>query len=213
MSIASLTTKQLCQSFVAHKSSKCKLKTFSLNHNKVSECVCSGIDVELRWPNQSTFQTPTVRFEIFFQNKKPLILDERLQIFNQAYFNIKMNLNGFIFQKLKGFDVNSFHKFSNMKLSLTSATIYDSTLAFFSNGRLLKLCQDFPLQTGSFLQAFHFYFVYFDNTDYKPMCPLGFANTKMNYFYLLKLTNTFYKKNIPEFIDLPNETKNIEASS
>lgn len=45
-----------------------------------------------------------------------------------------------------------------------------------------------------------------------PVCPLAFANLKIGQLHLEQLADTFYKKNVLVFTDLPEGVKSINAS-
>lgn len=82
-------------------------------------------------------------FEVYFRNQKPFILDKKLSIFNQAFVNLSITNILLRFRYVKGFDVNSFNN-SLAFFDSVNIRFYESSLAFYSNGRLLKTCQDFP---------------------------------------------------------------------
>ena len=163
-------------------------------------------------------------FNIYFKNKKPIILDKKLDIFDQKFFNISIYLRNFYFSNLKGFEVNSQYNESIILFpesnSHFSFYFYDSSLAFYSNGRRLKTCLDFPSnQPRSLFQMFKSsrlsasYDVYFNDRKYRPICPLAFSNTQiLGLFSFKMLSNTFYKTNIPTFLELSENITQINST-
>lgn len=59
----------------------------------------------------SDLEKSQLRFEIYFKNKKPIILNEQLYIFKQIFTNISIKDKYLNFQNVKGFDVNSLDQY------------------------------------------------------------------------------------------------------
>lgn len=214
---------QVCQHFVVNKYNKCKLKSHNQNYFIKEMCVCKG-NINLIWSN-STLQTLSklktspysyFYFKIYFKNKKPFIIDKNFKFYNQKFFNISI-FGKYIsyevnFQNVKGFDVNLFNENFNQNFAAITFYFYDLSFAFFSNGRILKTCKNFPLQTKSFFQVFKGSNIYQSHVKFKPVCPLAFVNINIQSLRLSYLINTFYKTNIPIFLDLPKEINEINSN-
>lgn len=78
-----LAQTQICQHLVINKTNKCKQKFYPENRKKLSICMCRDMNVKILF---STLQTLVnlkdlqLSFDIFFKNKKPVILGENLNI-------------------------------------------------------------------------------------------------------------------------------------
>ena len=208
------TSLNFCQLIKTSKNKKCKLISYEVYHFKMGCCFCPNVEVELKWTNL-TFQTLkefSQSFEgakIIFENKKPVILDSKQQIFDQSFFNLSFFVRDYEFHNVKGFDVNSF----NNSITLDSSTGFSfsdsSSLAFYSNGRRLKTCQDFPSQIKSIFQIFDVSYSFSDK-KYQPVCPLAFSNSNfIRWLTFSGLVNTFLKTNIVKFLDLPKNMSNV----
>lgn len=221
------TTIDICQHFIINKTNnKCKLKSFTLRHFKTSTCICSDlINTRISFTNStlknlSNLKDRNWQFTIYYRIKKRIILDKKqLENFNQDFINIPKIPKKFLFRYIKGFDVNSSF---NTPISLNSDSyfyFYESSLVFYSNGRPLKTCQDFRQQPKSIFQMLitnnpsSDYVIQFQGIKYQPVCPLAFSNTLFSgNLNLFSLCNTFYKTNIPTFLDLPNNITQINSS-
>lgn len=208
---------QICQHFVINKINKCKLKTWkeaSLNEQR-QVCVCKDMNVKLNFTN-STLTTISkidgyTKFEIYLQNQKPVIFDNKFKIFDPEFFKIPITGILFLFIYLKGFDVNFFENKSKRINYAPNIYIYDSYLAFYSNERHLKTCIGFPLKPRTLFQVFKSSTIKFYSNKFKPICPLAFANSRIYVFLFLRLVNTFYKTSIPTFLDLPENITQIST--
>lgn len=204
---------ETCQFLIKNDYKKCKIRSHS--------CVCSATKVEPVLTNSSlqilknlsNNKNNLLLFNIYFKNRKPIIIDKKLPIFDQAFFNIPFTLRSFTFRFVKGFDVNFFDKPFIINSSLP-LNFYDSSLSFFSNGRQLRTCLDFPTQPRSIFQMFKGFYLTtrFYHNKYKPLCPLAFANTQARIsFEFFQLTSTFYRKNIPTFLDYSKNITNLNS--
>lgn len=201
ISCVNSTQRQICQHFTMTKSNKCKLETYFEKASKLQKCICRGINVKLTWTNSTlqllenmTRSNDYSTFALQFKNKNPIIIDNKLPIFNQDFFNIFINAKGFIFENVKGFEVNSFTKLLtfNYKTGFNLFVFYDSNFLFFSNGQLINSCKEFPVQTRSFFQNFKSNLrVAFYNNNYKPVCSLAFSNTDIQILIFGRLSKSF----------------------
>ena len=227
------TYPQICHYFAINKNNKCKQKFYSVNREEFSICVCDDMNLKFTWSNTTlqTLKNATQKdvifgFDFFFKNKQSIILGEQLSVLHKILKKISIEkvfkkyslvFNRIILQKVKGFDVNSFYQNYNLTSRDYSSVrfyFYQFSLAFFSNGKSLRTCQEFPLQPRTIFQAFDNSWIFFANNrkKYKPVCPLGFANTKIFTLWLTQVSNTFYKTNIPTFQDLPPGIDNINST-
>lgn len=215
---------EVCQHFLINKNNKCKKKSFIYLHSdssyKVSSCVCRDMNVTPTWTNSTVHTLANLNndylpFYVYFKITKKIILEKKLPIFNQEFLNIDIISPFFIFRYIKGFDINSYNKSFTLK-TVTRVFFYDSILAFYSNGRQLKSCDDFPSQPRSFLNMFNvassatLAFIFY-NVKYQSICPLAFANNEIEVLTMDHLCETFYRKNLPYFTHLPKNITNIDS--
>ena len=185
------------------------------------------MNVKPIWTN-STYETVNkidsdsyhLPFYVYFKIKKQIILDKKPPIFDQELLNIGNIMFFFSFRYIKGFDVDSYNDETISLDSFLDLNFYDSSLAFYLNGRRLKSCLDFPSKPKSILQMIKIDFVYrygqslnyyFINVKYEPLCPLAFANSQIDRINFGQLSNTFFKTNIPTFTDLPPNVTHINS--
>lgn len=211
---------QICKQILINPNNKvnCKEVFYSLNHTKLPSCVCRDMNLTLNLTHSNFEELINIkdkdkRFYVYFKNAKPRILDKSFNLLNKAYQFISVALRrAYSFTNMKGFDVD----FSNISFKFfhgsQSFTFYDTSLAFYSNGRLLKTCNGFPKHPRSLFQVFkpfnrsmiskflHDITIY--DKKYQPICPLAFSNSIIDGLTLKLLTNTFYKTNLPIFLDV-----------
>lgn len=205
------------------KSLKAEILLSNGTNFKLSTCICRDMYVRPTWTDAAlqtyaNFYSNLIPFDIYFKNRKPVIMNKKLPIFDQSYFSIFRAFTTYTFRNVKGFDVNSFDE-PIIIYSLLEFSFYDSSLAFFSNGRRLKTCLDFPTQTRSLFQMFksnrprNTMDIQFSAKKFQPVCPLAFANaSNIDILAFNQLINTFYKTSIPTFLVLPQHITQINAN-
>ena len=144
------------------------------------------------------------------------VLNKRFNFANVArYFAYFLYINT-NFWNLKGIDVDIFDNNllsdnSNFR-SFYSIELTNSRLDFYHNKRKLNSCRDFidsnltQIRSIFQIQNINSHMKYFTLRNLKnnrPICPLVFANTKLEYLQLIDIVDTFYKTNILQFT---NET-------
>lgn len=204
---------QLCSYFLK---SKCKFGSFFLLD--YSECKCKDLKINLTITN-STLNNIKINKEaayslnIYFKLKnKHTIIDNEFILLNFETTTITLDPSShYIFKHVSGFDVNAFH---NTYSSYSGATFifFDSYLAFYSNGRPLKTCHNFPEKPRSLFQAFHQgeeVNYYFNNRKYKPICPLAFSNVDIDVMSFFLFSSTYFGENYLTFLDLEPSQQQI----
>lgn len=206
---------------------KCKFKQYTerfVSLAKNAKCVCKNV---VSIPNSISddlmklVKENNIRFNIYFKLRKRMIMDRKFQMFNIDPFYLANSQARYEFRYIKGFDVDSFIS-KNISVLTIIVKFFESSLNFYLNGRILKTCDDFSsfIKPNSLFQLFKtndlfenpigFYFI---NTKFKSsICPMAFRNAQISVLTLEPLIDTFYKKNIPSFYDLPNVTEDINAN-
>ena len=136
------------------------------------------------------------------------IFDNRLNFSNvmryYSYFN-NIRLLKIEFWDVKGFDVNIF-KDENLivaKPPIGIISLSKCRLDFYYNKKKISFCQeiiDFNMtQFNSIFQSPSSQIVLRNMENNENICPLVFLNSKIDYFFLMKMSDTFYKRNILSF--------------
>ena len=223
--LLAIKTNNICRFMLENKKTenKCKLKSYNFYRQKRLQCVFSDMNVEMKLTNSSLQKILSENrnemvFDVYFKNKRPLILDKQLQIFDQNLFNLRIR-SDIRFRFLKGFDVDSFNFTLTNNEAFSGDGFYwfhyiDSSIAFYKNGKLLKSCAEFSSQPRSIFQVFHHenLNILILNSNFKIMCPLAFSNSYIYRLFLFHLIDSFYKTNILKFFDLPKNISHINAT-
>ena len=168
---------------------------------------------------------------IEFRFHNNFVLNKHFNITNLfsylSYFRYQTNA---IFTNLNGFEIYILND-SNQHLpkeNVQYVICIKCKIDFYSNGRLLKTCQDiidsnsnnnssliwslFQIQRNILVGL---NMLFFDSQFKTILCPLVFKNSNLSHFILSGLSDTFYKKNILKienrtFIDLNSTIQHIE---
>ena len=168
--------------------------------------------------------------KVYFRLSKSSILDGSFDLFNNNIFLTSVlikfeiqldnqfyeedsSLNTVTFRYIKGFDVGKF----NQRQTPIQMEFYYSNFDFYINGSLIQSCKDiekldkFPQYIFDALWISYndddnsINDVRFYNSEYKtPICPLAIIKFKISILRLNGIQNTFYKRNYPRFLPIPN---------
>ena len=178
--------------------------------------ICSNLNLKSTVIKNNTVRNCSLKLydfsvKIHFNLNKPVILDTSFNI-GQIEEIIQHTTYRFIdrlytLRNIKGFDTNY-----NTKVFIGSYAqihFFDSRFEFYSNGKLIRLCEDLKTDVYPFFRN-----IWSNNTllNFKTIrfttrtCPLIFKSSlipQINFNYLM---DTFYKRNMLEFHDLHNAT-------
>lgn len=200
---------------------KCKEKSIKLLTEKITTYFCRDLEVNLTFsPLNLDSDINSWYLYIYFKLRKPSILDYKFQVRNFYQLNSRINLY-FNFRHVIGYDIQSF---SNQSIDLPSHnqktfSFYESTLAFYSKGKLIKTCHNFTSSPKSLFQTFSdssglsFTNVLFYRVKFKPICPLAFSASQIFKLSFSQLIDTFYKTNLPRFNRLLPEQDELSDMS
>ena len=155
---------------------------------------------------------------IEFRFHSNFILSKKFNITNifsySSYFKYYfianfVNLNGFELDMMNDLDK---HKVFIAQSDFDAFYCVKCKMEFYSNGRLVKTCQDIIDSNNGFVRSFfqiqrhnlkglEQYLILFDPQFKTTLCPLVFMYSNMPYVYLTGLADTFYKRNILTFED------------
>ena len=191
-----------------------------LGNEKLSTII-SGILCDVRdekfqftFPNSSLLKPKScVINDLFndvieFRFHSNFILSEHLNFTNilrySLYLNKQLTVN---IIKLKGFELDTkYHLVQGVRISsIVSFNFIKCNMEFYSNGRLVKTCQeiiDSYQNIDSIWSVFQFKFLtgsLIDPLFRTPLCPLLFKNLKAQQLAITGLSYTFYKRNILTF--------------
>ena len=156
--------------------------------------------------NQSQFEM--IIFE-WPKNGEEIILDKSFDVTNMIKYLTKYFYWFFdiYFVKLRGFEIS----LSNITIKTTGIKYlicYGCRMNFYSNGKLIKSCEDILESNSTVMSIFqmklyHFknlWYLELDNNEFPTdICPLVFKNSKIDYLVLTGLVDSFYKENILRF--------------
>ena len=146
--------------------------------------------------------------QLTFSKSRNLILGNWFQFGNLLKFVVCFQESWWIkFWNLRGFDLNLFEKSSEFisipsnYVDYLSIELMNFEFSFYSNGKLIKSCDDTLRQNLTFQM-----FLYFDRIEMynvreskQRICPL-FLQNNATLVKIYNLANTFYKRNVPKFI-------------
>ena len=177
--------------------------------------ICPKLDLKPKLEYKDTYKNCTMfSFEIYFNLNKASIIDTtfRLDLIEEIshYLKHRLSSHSYYMRNIKGFDINY-----NISISSTISYVviyfYDSTFEFYSNGTLIRSCDD--LKPGIDPRPFFRNIVSFGTTlNLKTVkfttriCPLVFHSMSNGQIKIDCLIDTFYKRNLLEFHHLDNVT-------
>ena len=145
-----------------------------------------------------------IKFVWSKKNDELIILDKSFNVSNimpyTSYFKSKTALQ---FVNLRGFDINLSYSIIKNNKNLKTLLCIACTMNFYTNGKLIKSCQDilesnstvmsfFQLNASSGIATY--------NSEYPTnVCPLAFKNANIPQLFLMGIVDSFYKKNILKF--------------
>ena len=196
---------------------------FDVNISTSMAAQCSNLlfsqtngSIEIRWSKNNN--------EILDRN---INIKSLFSIFEKWYHTYSINFVNIKKFDLDLFDINNF--FNLIIPSIHSVVCLSCRFDFYFNKTKLSSCQDivpFIMSWTPFMSIFQifkptpgnlygFYPIFIDLNDYtdialvnsdfnSSLCPLVFANSFIDYFHLIGMMDTFYKRNILRFISFPN---------
>lgn len=158
--------------------------------------------------------------KIYFRLSKPRVLDDSLDFVNLRRFLdqlVEFYSYEFTFKNLLGFDAQYFNNPIDDKYAFT-LKIYSSPLNFYLNRTLINSCLTNNYSSGSIFHALPLRatVMFFQIKSSVPICPLLFRNMRFSTLELRGLVETFYKTNVPRFINMSINSSNsfrIDAGS
>ena len=157
--------------------------------------------------NQSTSTFEMIVFE-WPKNGEKTILEKSFNVTNMLKYLSKYYwFFDVYFIKLNGFEIN----LSDSIVETTGIkylTCYECLMNFFSNGKLIKSCEDLSRSNSTIMSIFQMKLYDFENLWYfalennefpTDICPLVFENANISYLHVTELVDSFYKKNILRF--------------
>ena len=145
--------------------------------------------------------------EIEFRFHSNFILSKQFDFTSLLRYSLYLNSHFYIsFVNLKGFELDT----TNVNHEITQSRIYyfycvKCNIEFYSNGRLVKTCQDIidsdskAVIIRSFFQSNPRMMALIDSQFKTTLCPLVFSDSKIERFSITGLADTFYKRNILAF--------------
>jgi hypothetical protein len=175
--------------------------------------ICPKLDLNPRFIYSNTYQNCTMgSFKIYFNLNKASIIDNtfNLDLIEEKcqYLKYTTSYRYYYMRNIKGFDINY-----NIYpiISFVYIYFYDSIFEFYSNGKLIRSCDD--LKPGIDPMPFFRNIMGFNTTlhlktvKFKTrICPLIFKSMPQRQLNLDYMIDTFYKRNLLEFHHLENVT-------
>jgi hypothetical protein len=158
-----------------------------------------------------------------------LLLNAERKILIENYLNLNNLLHLFNFMKapndapnilvrnIKGFDQNSFHKYSNF--AITNYEIYFSSVnfEFYLNSTLITkdMCNyaNFNEKPINFFWAMTKIIFSYEVSYTSPICPYVFVNSQVVILGMYEITNSFIFKNRLEFINVDDDISTLNGPS
>ena len=175
--------------------------------------ICPKLNSKPTFVYKNTYQNCTMdSFKIYFNLNKPSIIDNTFNLDfiedKSQYLRYFTNNRYYYMRNIKGFDINY-----NIYMIISSIDIYfyDSIFEFYSNGTLIRSCDDlkpgidpkpFFRNIMSIVTILHLKTVKFKTR----ICPLIFNSMPETYINFDYMIDTFYKRNLLEFHHLDNTT-------
>lgn len=158
--------------------------------------------------------------KIYFRLNKPRVLDGSLDLMNLRKFLdqlVEFYFYEITFKNLLGFDAQHFNNPIDEKYAF-NLKIYSSPLNFYLKRTLINSCSttnQLNYSSGSLFHALPFRttVTFFQIKSSAPICPLLFRNMRFSTLELKGLVETFYKSNVPRFINLSNSSKSIRLDA
>ena len=153
-----------------------------------------------------------VRINIIFDDKNSKqILNNSFELHKITDYLGSTTKYNYKFINLKGFDINLALDFKDKSFSYFYIEFYDFDFSFYhSNGTKVVTCED--MIEANKLSSVYINFIFLEFSDYfsatfintrfpEPICPLLFGNSRLESLVIHHLLDSYYKKNLLQFIN------------
>lgn len=208
---------------------------YSRKVGRKQKYVCSNLNANFEFDldklkkttNCNTTSLATNIFDqtIYFSPNKRSIINNKFHLSELVHFidesvGLSTGESFYLdFRNIKGFDLASFKpQPANLFWGFPILTFFSSSLSFYVNKTRIDSCEKFQAASNPTGSIFHAFpktslpsIIFYGMSHRTPICPLIFSRS-IQALSFFNLVDTFYKTNVPRFIDL-NRTSTPDIGS